>query len=144
MAIGFAYSYQNDWGVIPALTTIGNAVLFSVSDKYTPRARLGYIAMNVFHMLFWATQPVVSVWLFLIEIMYVATHSVSLMEHDIPIADRHTGKEYSPSARWKLYFTQVLVNGEIAQKLGLTRYELGWVRPDEKLYGGIWKKSLGI
>lgn len=136
-ALGAAYAsykFENGTGIIPAVTTLANSVVFSIKDGSTPRARAAYIGMNLGHLFYWATQPVASLSLMATEAMYVLTHGNTLAEHDVPIADRETGSRYSFLKQTGLYFRDVLVQGKRAEELGITRSENGWERADDRFY----------
>ncbi len=138
-----SYKYQNGIGIIPAITTLGNSLLFSIKDANTPLARLGYIGMNLGHAFLWATQPVQSAALLLTEAMYLTTHSVTLAEHDVPVADRKTGRSFTTRERMSAYWNNIIGKGEKATDIGVTRHEQGWERPDNKVYGRIGRLILG-
>ncbi len=138
-----SYKYQSGLGLIPAATTLANSLLFSIKDGNTPRARAGYIGMNIAHLFYWATQPVMSLAPMAAEAMYLATHTTTLAENDIPVADRQTGKPFTARERLSAYFSHVIGQGRPPEDLGVTRKEQGWERPDNKAYADIGRAVLG-
>lgn len=138
-----SYQYESGSGFIPAATTLANAVAFSVKDDNTPRARVAYIGLNLGHLFYWVTQPVASLALAATEAMYVATHAITTAEHDVPVADRETGRRYGLRERLSLYFNDVLLKGKRATDLGITQAEQGWERPDDRFYVRMRKVVFG-
>jgi hypothetical protein len=138
-----SYKYESGTGIIPAMTTLGNSALFSIKDTGTPRARLGYIGMNLGHLFYWASQPVQSLALAFTEAMYIATHGCTLQEHDIPVKDRKTGHSFTSMERLSLYFKNVIARGEKAEDIGMTRHQEGRERPDNRFYKEIRRLVLG-
>jgi hypothetical protein len=139
-----SHKYGDAMGFIPAITTLGNAFLFSMSDSNTPRARLGYIGMNISHLAYWATQPVMSVSLAAAEALYLSTHIASLRHHDIPVKDRNSYRPLSSSEQVKGYL-RVIFKGERAQDIGITQGQNpDYHRLDSRFYAPLKKLIFGV
>lgn len=135
VAAGYAsYKYGSANGIIPAITTLGNSILFSIKDDNTPRARLGYIGMNIAHAFYWATQPIFSLAPLAAEAFYLVTHTTSAAQYDMPVANRETGHPLTARERCTAYFKEVLWRGRRADHVGITHREQEWERPDNKVY----------
>lgn len=138
-----SYKFENGSGLIPAATTLANSVIFSIKDGNTPRARMGYIGMNLAHLYYFATQPVATATAVAAELMYLGTHATTLRHNDVPVQDKDTGESYSRMKRLSLYFKHVIGRGEKAEDLGRTRVQNGEQRPDDRFYRACGRLILG-
>ncbi len=138
-----SYKSGQGTGFIPAVTTLANSALFNIKDSKTPRARLGYLWTNVAHFVYWATQPVASWAPMAAEAMLFGTHVTTMAEHDIPVAERQTGRKFGTWESLSVYFKDVIGRGIKAEEVGVTRFEQGWKRSDDLFYQRIGRAVFG-